>query len=173
MSSNSERTIRGKDPDSGSQSPLLIGLRDAQRRAAEYEGPALIVLAGPGTGKTRVIVHRVAHLIRDRKVAPERVLACTFSVRAARELRERLARGTNDEAALLEPNQARKVRAQTLHALGAWIVRRFADRLGLPSRTMMVDPAQRRRLVKQVIAREGLFPHAYGCLLYTSDAADE
>jgi DNA helicase II / ATP-dependent DNA helicase PcrA len=141
---------------------LLAGLRDAQRRAVTFDGKALIVLAGPGTGKTRVIVHRVAHLIRERRVAPERVLACTFSVRAARELRERLAGPSSDGAPpLLAPQEARKVRAQTMHALGAWIVRRFADRLGLPSRTMMADPAQRRRLIKQIVTRDGLFPHAY------------
>lgn len=141
---------------------LLAGLRDAQRRAVTFYGRALIVLAGPGTGKTRVIVHRVAHLIRERGVAPERVLACTFSVRAARELRERLGRGNGEDLPLLAPEQARRVRAQTMHALGAWIVRRFADRLGLPARTMMIDPAQRRRMVKHVITREKLFPQAIG-----------
>jgi DNA helicase-2/ATP-dependent DNA helicase PcrA len=151
-----------QQPTPATAPDLLAGLRNAQRDAVTFDGKSLIVLAGPGTGKTRVIVHRVAHLIRARGVAPERVLACTFSVRAARELRERLAGPMGEgQPPLLSPQDARKVRAQTMHALGAWIVRRFADRLGLPARTSMVDPAQRRRLVKQIVTRDGLFPHAY------------
>ncbi|MFO0857786.1 MAG: ATP-dependent DNA helicase [Phycisphaerales bacterium] len=131
-------------------------LTDAQRRAVESTSRAIIVLAGPGTGKTRVLVHRVAHLIKERKISPERVLACTFSVRAARELRERLA-GNGEHAGLLTPDQARRVKAQTLHSFGAALVRRFADRLGLPARLVMIDPAQRRRMTKAIIAKHGLF----------------
>lgn len=134
-------------------------LTAAQRRAVESAGKAIIVLAGPGTGKTRVLVHRVAHLIKERGIAPERVLACTFSVRAARELRERLA-GSGDSAGLLTPDQARRVRAQTLHSFGSSLVRRFADRLGLPARLVMIDPAQRRRMTKSIIAKHGLFESA-------------
>ncbi len=143
-------------------------LTKAQQQAVESTSRAIIVLAGPGTGKTRVLVHRVAHLIKHRSIAPERVLACTFSVRAARELRERLAGGgagarSNDREntqALLTPDQARRVKAMTLHSFGASLVRRFADRLGLPARLVMIDPAQRRRMTKAIIARHGLFSYA-------------
>lgn len=131
-------------------------LTEAQRRAVESTSRAIIVLAGPGTGKTRVLVHRVAHLIKERGISPERVLACTFSVRAARELRERLV-GTGEHEGLLTPDQARRVKAQTLHSFGSALVRRFADRLGLPSRLIMIDPAQRRRMTKAIIAKHSLF----------------
>ena len=68
---------------------FLKGLNDAQRRAVEHEGGPLIVLAGPGTGKTRVITRRIAHLISDRGVNPDGILALTFTNHAGEALRGR------------------------------------------------------------------------------------
>lgn len=125
-------------------------LNPQQIRAVEHASGPLIVLAGPGTGKTRVIVHRIAHLIRHRGIRPEQVVAATFTVKAAEELRSRLAE-------LVTPAVAQRVRAGTLHSLGAQVVRRHADRLGLPSRMSMIDAAQSRRTLRGVIEDLGLF----------------
>ncbi len=116
----------------------------------EHSAGPLIVLAGPGTGKTRVIVHRIAHLIEQRSIRPEQVIASTFTVKAAEELRARLAE-------LVSLPVAQRVRAGTLHSLGACVVRRHADRLGLPTRMSMIDAAQSRRVLRGVIEDLSLF----------------
>ncbi len=121
-----------------------------QRAAVEHDGGPLIVLAGPGTGKTRVIVHRVAHMINARGIKPEAIVAATFTVKAAEELRGRL-------SGLVGAVVAQRVRAGTLHGLGSSMVRRHADMLGLPSRLRMIDPAQSRRVLKAVIEDGKLF----------------
>jgi DNA helicase-2/ATP-dependent DNA helicase PcrA len=74
-----------------SASPMLAGLDPEQRAAAETVDGPLLIVAGPGTGKTRTLTHRIAHLIADHGIAPEACLAITFTRRAAGEMRERLA----------------------------------------------------------------------------------
>lgn len=101
---------------------LLDGLNDAQRRAVEHRGSPLIVLAGPGTGKTRVITHRIAHLLSVDNVEPESVVALTFTIKAAGEMRKRLRE-------LVGVSKADRVNASTFHALGMRMLRRFGDTL--------------------------------------------
>ncbi len=104
----------------------LRSLNPEQRRAAQAtEGPVLI-LAGAGSGKTKTLVHRIVHLIRARKVEPQRIVAVTFTNRAAAEMRERLAAYAGSEA--------RQVVLSTFHSLGARILREFAGKVGLPQR---------------------------------------
>lgn len=124
-------------------------LNEAQRRAVEHSGGPLIVLAGPGTGKTRVIISRVRRLIEEG-TPPESVLALTFSVKAAEEMRSRLTEA-------LGPRVAERVQASTFHKFGSDIVRRFGDWLGLRRERVFMDSAQARRLLRQLIFDHNLF----------------
>jgi len=126
-----------------------------QRAAVEHDAGPLIVLAGPGTGKTRVIIHRVAHLIEARGVDPASIVAVTYTTKAARQLRERL-------AALVGHDAADRVNASTFHAFGLRLLRRFGDRLGLPANIDLVDVAQSRRLLTELILTNDLFPRSRG-----------
>jgi len=113
---------------------LLAGLDPGQREAALAAGP-LTILAGPGTGKTRTLTHRIAVLVAERGLAPEACLALTFTRRAAAEMRERL-------AALL-PGQARRLMITTFHGLGLAILREHGERAGLdPGFTVADDRAK-------------------------------
>lgn len=132
---------------------LLEGLNKAQRQAAEHRSGPLVVLAGPGTGKTKLIVHRVAHLILERGVTPEQIVALTFTVKACEQMRQRLAEllrsaGAEHGAA------ANRVNVHTYHGFGYRLIRRFADRLGLPSRPELIDSAQRKRLLRELIQQD-------------------
>ncbi|CAG0970951.1 ATP-dependent DNA helicase Rep [Phycisphaerales bacterium] len=132
---------------------MLAGLTDSQREAVTHDGGPLVVLAGPGTGKTRVIIHRIAYAIRERGVKPESILAVTFTVKAARELRTRL-------TALVGEAEAARVGVHTFNGYGYQLLRRFADYLGLPPEVSLIDPVQSRRTLKRLIVEHGLFPHA-------------
>lgn len=99
---------------------LLDGLDADQRAAAEVVRGPLLVVAGPGTGKTRTLTHRIAHLVHDRGIPPERILAITFTRRAADEMRERLL--------VLLGEAGERVPAMTFHALGLLILREHGDR---------------------------------------------
>ena len=126
----------------------LEGLNEAQRAAVEAtEGPVL-VLAGAGTGKTRVLVSRFAHILVRGLAGPGEVLAVTFTNRAAREMRDRV-------AALL----ARSVEGWwvgTFHALGARILRAHAEAVGLTPNFTILDEDDQLRLVKQFIEAHGI-----------------
>ena len=134
---------------------VMQGLSAAQRDAVTHDGGALIVLAGPGTGKTRVITARVAHMIRERGIEPDRIAAVTFTNKAAGELQGRLAELVGDTVAA-------RVKASTFHSLGLAIVQRFADVLGLPSNPELIDSAQRNRLIREIIREERLYRRALG-----------
>ncbi|MEM9791232.1 MAG: DUF3553 domain-containing protein, partial [Planctomycetota bacterium] len=107
------------------------------------DGPAQ-VLAGPGSGKTRVITRRVAHLIHRVGIAPWNILAITFTNKAAAEMRERL-------HGLLTDRQAKALQVSTFHALCAKLIRLYADRLGLPPGYSIYDTADQKAAVKQAL----------------------
>lgn len=134
---------------------MAAELNKAQLEAVRHEGGPLAVLAGPGTGKTRVIVHRVADLIERRGVAPDALLVVTFTVKATEELRARL-------SAEIGPERASLVRAHTFNGYGMRLVQRFADVLGLPPRLMMIDKAQASRLIRTIVLERGLFERSRG-----------
>ncbi len=132
---------------------VLSSLTDEQRDAATSRGP-LLVLAGPGTGKTRVIASRIASLMLDRGEEPESIVAVTYTIKAAEEMRRRVAE--------LAGAKADRVTISTFHGLGLGILRRFGDSVGLPAEPMVIDSAQRRRLLRRLIDELGLFLDARG-----------
>jgi DNA helicase-2/ATP-dependent DNA helicase PcrA len=126
----------------------LEGLNPEQREATEhFEGP-ILVLAGAGSGKTRVLTARICHLIREHGVPPGRILAVTFTNKAAGEMKERIARMLGSEPSGMW--------AGTFHAVGARILRRHADRLGWDRTFTIFDQEQSLRLVKTVQESVGL-----------------
>ncbi|MCK6441919.1 ATP-dependent helicase [Elstera cyanobacteriorum] len=132
------------EPDAPDAPPAyLTGLNPPQRAAVEAtEGPVL-VLAGAGTGKTRVLITRLAHLIVTRRAQPWQILAVTFTNRAAREMRERVAN-------LIGP-VAQDIWLGTFHALAARLLRRHAELVGLKSSFTILDTDDQLRLLKQIL----------------------
>ncbi len=134
----------------GEGASYLGGLNPEQSQATRhFEGP-ILVLAGAGSGKTRVLTTRVCHLVMEHGVPPDRIFAVTFTNKAAGEMRERIARLLGSEPAGMWIG--------TFHALGARLLRRHADRLGWDRSFSIFDQDQSLRLVKRVQERVGLDP---------------
>lgn len=136
---------------------LTTELNADQLRAVEHPGGPLLVLAGPGTGKTGAMIERISHLVGERDASPERVLALTFSRRAADEMRARVT------ARLPE---AEKVEVRTFHSFALSVVRRHAGSLGLRSAPEIVPTNEQWALVSDILGNEdpaswGLPPGAF------------
>ena len=131
----------------------LATLNPAQREAVEaIEGPVLI-LAGPGSGKTRVITHRVAHLIKLCGVSPNHIMAVTFTNKAAREMRERLEQLLGQAVGALTLG--------TFHAICARILRREGKAIGLDASFVIYDEEDQLSLTKQALEELNLDPKQY------------
>ncbi len=128
--------------------PYLTALNDAQRRAVEAVDGPVLVLAGAGTGKTRVLTSRLAHILATRRAFPSEVLAVTFTNKAAREMRERL------EAMI--GRAADGLWLGTFHAIAARILRRHAEAVGLKSSFTILDTDDQIRLLKQILQAENI-----------------
>lgn len=126
----------------------LEGLNEGQKAAVEaIDGPVL-VLAGAGTGKTRVLITRLAHILGTRDVAPWQILAVTFTNRAAQEMKMRT-------AALVGP-AAIDIKLGTFHSIGVWLLRRHAELVGLQTNYTILDTDDQLRLLKQILLEEGI-----------------
>jgi DNA helicase-2/ATP-dependent DNA helicase PcrA len=126
----------------------LAGLNDAQRRAVEAVDGPVLVLAGAGTGKTRVLTTRLAYILASGRALPAELLAVTFTNKAAREMRERL------EAMI--GRAAEGVWLGTFHAIASRILRRHAEAVGLKSSFTILDTDDQIRLLKQILAAENI-----------------
>ena len=127
---------------------LLAGLNEPQRAAVTHPGGPLLVLAGAGSGKTRVLTHRVAWLVQTERARPGEILAITFTNKAAQEMRERVE--------LLLGHSTRGMWVLTFHSACARILRSEAERLGYTRQYTIYDQADSRRLVKQCLDQLGI-----------------
>lgn len=121
---------------------LLADLNPQQREAARCTDRPLIIVAGPGTGKTRTLTYRIAHLVGSKGVAPENILAITFTNKAAEEMAGRLER-------LLGAAVGGRLVIKTFHAFGAMLLREVAEPAGLPPNFAICDDDERQALLKR------------------------
>jgi len=128
--------------------PYLRDLNDPQREAVETVDDPLLVLAGAGTGKTRVLTARIAHILVTRRAWPKQILAVTFTNKAAREMRDRVSR--------MIGGAAEGLWIGTFHAIATRMLRRQAEVVGLKATFTILDQDEQIRLVKQIIEAEEL-----------------
>ena len=135
----------------GQPTSYLEGLNPEQKRAVETVDGPLLVLAGAGTGKTRVLTTRLAHIIRTGRAKPWQTLCVTFTNKAAREMRERAMN-------LIGPEGEGLRWLGTFHSISAQILRKHAELVGLKSTFTIIDTDDQIRLCKQIIEAEGIDP---------------
>lgn len=133
---------------------LLKGMNAEQRRAVKTtEGP-LLIMAGAGSGKTRVLTHRIAYLVVEKQVYPSNILAITFTNKAAREMRERI-------DGLLGAGSGERMWVSTFHSMCVRILRRDVDRIGLSKSFSILDSADQLTAMKQVLKELNIDPKQY------------
>jgi DNA helicase II / ATP-dependent DNA helicase PcrA len=150
-----EGTLFGRPTEAGSDrvERLVAGLNPPQRQAVEHgEGP-LLVLAGAGSGKTRVLTHRIAYLLATGKARPGEILAITFTNKAAAEMRERVAG--------LIGRSVRAMWVTTFHSACARMLRVDAERLGYSKGFTIYDQGDSLRMIKRCLAELGVDPKRY------------
>ena len=135
-------------PEMSAQAPWLEGLNAQQKMAVQHLDGPLLVLSGAGTGKTRVLTSRLANLIATGRAKPWNILAVTFTNKAAREMKERVAN-------MIGP-MVEQVWFGTFHALAAKILRRHAECVGLKSNFTILDTDDQLRLIKQIMEINGI-----------------
>ena len=127
----------------------LNNLNTEQKEAVSYlEGPLLIV-AGAGSGKTKVLTSRIAHIIKSKKAYPNQILSVTFTNKAAREMRDRVALTHNSES-------ARNLRISTFHALGLALIREEQQSLGLKPGFTIFDPVDSTARLSELLTSQGI-----------------
>ncbi|MDX2288036.1 MAG: UvrD-helicase domain-containing protein [Hyphomicrobiaceae bacterium] len=157
----SQRAIAARAPARSAQPGYLDGLNPEQRVAVEsLDGPVL-VLAGAGTGKTRVLTTRIAHILATRRAFPSQILAVTFTNKAAREMKERVGRHMGGQSEPGTPTgSAQQIEGMpwlgTFHSICVKILRRHAELVGLKQGFTILDMDDSLRLMKQVIEAAGI-----------------
>jgi DNA helicase-2/ATP-dependent DNA helicase PcrA len=132
---------------------LLSGLNDPQREAVSYGDGPLLIIAGAGSGKTRVLTHRIAYLVATDNAKANEILAITFTNKAAQEMRDR--------AGLLVGRQVRAMWVMTFHSACARMLRAEAQRLGYTRQFTIYDTADSRRLIKRCLDELGIDPKRF------------
>src|SRR5205823_13647122 len=132
---------------------LLAGLNEPQREAVTYGDGPLLILAGAGSGKTRVLTHRIAYLVATDRAKANEILAITFTNKAAGEMRDR--------AELLVGRRVRAMWVMTFHAACARMLRAHADKLAYTRQFTIYDQADSRRLIKRCLDELGIDPKRF------------
>jgi DNA helicase-2/ATP-dependent DNA helicase PcrA len=132
---------------------LLEGLNEPQRRAVEAPDGPLLIFAGAGSGKTRVLTHRIAHLIATGRAKPSEILAVTFTNKAAREMRTRVEE--------LVGEGITGMWLGTFHAIGARLLRRDGESIGVPATFVIYDEADRAVALRRASEAAGVDPKRY------------
>ncbi|WP_198510365.1 DNA helicase PcrA [Bacillus solitudinis] len=132
---------------------MLEGLNPEQRSAVTHTDGPLLLMAGAGSGKTRVLTHRIAYLLREKGIAPWNVLAITFTNKAAREMKERVAK-------LVGPI-AEDIWISTFHSMCVRILRRDIDRIGYTRNFTILDSADQLSVIKQIIKKKNIDPKKF------------
>jgi DNA helicase II / ATP-dependent DNA helicase PcrA len=145
--------LPGTTPVSPAVAALLDGLNDRQRQAVEHSGTPLLVVAGAGSGKTRVLTRRIAYLLAARDVHPGQIMAITFTNKAAAEMKERVAD--------LVGGRARAMWVSTFHSMCVRVLRREAKTIGMSSNFSVYDSDDTRRLITLVARDLDLDPKRY------------
>src|SRR4030042_5668424 len=129
---------------------ILENLNENQRKAVTHtEGP-LLILAGAGSGKTRVITHRIAYLVSEKKVYPTGIFAVTFTNKATEEMRNRIMK-------LIGP-QGSSVFIKTFHSASVYILRRYGDRIGIASSFSIYDQSDQASVIREILLKMRLDP---------------
>lgn len=132
---------------------LINGLNKEQAEAVQHtEGP-LLIMAGAGSGKTRVLTNRIAYLLGEKEVSPRSILAITFTNKAAREMRERVHKLVGEEGS--------QIWVSTFHSMCVRILRRDIDRIGYNSNFSILDTSDQLSVIKQALKRLNLDPKQY------------
>lgn len=129
---------------------IVNGLNQQQKEAVRHTDGPLLIMAGAGSGKTRVLTHRIAYLLHEKDVAPRNILAITFTNKAAREMKERVHK--------LVGHEAEEIWMSTFHSLCVRILRRDIDRIGIDRNFSILDASDQLSVVKQVLKDLNLDP---------------
>ncbi|MDQ0208434.1 DNA helicase PcrA [Alkalicoccobacillus murimartini] len=132
---------------------MLAGLNPEQKQAVITTDGPLLLMAGAGSGKTRVLTHRIAYLLREKEVAPWNVLAITFTNKAAREMKDRV-------AGLVGPI-AEDIWISTFHSMCVRILRRDIDRMGYSRSFSILDSTDQLSVIKQILKKQNIDPKKF------------
>jgi superfamily I DNA/RNA helicase len=135
-------------PKKGSMSKFLAGLNTSQQKAVSHDKGPLLVLAGAGSGKTRVLANRVARLVHEKVCAPSRILAITFTNKASLEMQERISK-------MAGARMAAAMTICTFHSLGARILREHGEAIGIRKSFSIMDDHQRNAAIKEIVRSAG------------------
>ncbi|WP_176586647.1 DNA helicase PcrA [Alkalibacterium pelagium] len=132
---------------------ILTGMNPKQKEAVKHTDGPLLIMAGAGSGKTRVLTHRISYLIQEKGVSPWNILAITFTNKAASEMKSRVTK-------LVEQGGS-EVWVSTFHSMCVRILRREIDRIGYSSSFTIADPAEQLTLMKKILKRLNIDPKKY------------
>lgn len=124
-------------------SSILNQLNSKQKEAAEQVEGALLILAGAGSGKTRTITYRIAHMVTEKEISPYKILAVTFTNKAAREMRERVERLIGEDA--------KKTTVSTFHSFGIRLLRVYGEKLGYDANFTIYDTDDQKRVIRGIL----------------------